>query len=119
MIMEDITVKSKNKTSRLSDVIGILCGLLLVVIGIVTAISVHSGKTAGLPDSQIPATAKTYAGKAEGRNGMISVQVKADKDKIYQIKILSERIDFFVSNLKIVNNVFKNFNYCLDSLTFF
>ena len=101
--MEDITVKSKKKASKLTDVIGILCGLLLVVIAVVTAISANAGKTAGLPDSQIPVSAKTFTGKAEGRNGEITVQVKADKDKIYQIKVLSDEETKGIGTLAIQN----------------
>ena len=96
-------MKSKKKASKLTDVIGILCGLLLVVIAVVTAISANAGKTAGLPDSQIPVSAKTFTGKAEGRNGEITVQVKADKDKIYQIKVLSDEETKGIGTLAIQN----------------
>ena len=101
--MEDITVKSKSKSSRVTDIVGILCGLLLVVIGVVTAISANAGRTAGLPESQIPATAKTFTGKADGRNGEIAVQVIADKDKIYQVKVLSEEETKGIGTLAVKN----------------
>ena len=89
--MEDTKVKSKKKSTLMADVAGILCGVLLLAVGVGTGISSHAAKTAGVRNSQIPATASTMVGTAEGRNGDITVQVKADAEKIYQIKILSEK----------------------------
>ena len=83
-------MKSKKKSTLTTDIIGIFCGVLLVAVGVISAISANAGRTAGMKDSQIPDTAMTLVGTAEGRNGDISVQVKADADKIYQVKILSE-----------------------------
>ena len=83
-------MKSKKKSALVSDIAGILCGVFLVAVGIGSAISSHAARVAGMRDSQIPAAAATMVGTAEGRNGDITVQVRADADKIYQIKILSE-----------------------------
>ena len=83
-------MESKRKSSRIADVVGILCGVFLVVVGVATAVSSSAAKVAGMRDAQIPDTARTLVGTAEGRNGDITVQVKADADKIYQIRILSE-----------------------------
>ena len=83
-------MKSKKKSTLYSDLVGVLCGVFIVAVGIGTAISANAARVAGLRDSQIPDTAATMVGTAEGRNGDITVQVKADGDQIYQIKILSE-----------------------------
>ena len=83
-------MKSKQKSTLASDIVGILCGVFLVVVGVVVALSARADRVAGLRDSQIPAGAKTLVGTAEGRNGDITVQVRADGEKIYQIKVLEE-----------------------------
>ena len=88
--MEDTEVKSKRKSNLMADVAGALCGVFILAVGVGSAISASAAKTAGLRDSQVPGTADTMVGTAEGRNGDITVQVKADSEKIYQIKILSE-----------------------------
>ena len=83
-------MESKRKSLRIADVVGILCGVFLVVVGVATAVSSSAAKVAGMRDAQIPDTARTLVGTAEGRNGDITVQVKADADKISQIRILTE-----------------------------
>ena len=83
-------MKSKKKSTLFADVIGILCGVFLVAVLIGSVIASHAAHVAGMRDSQIPESASTLVGTAEGRNGDITVQVKADSEKIYQIKILSE-----------------------------
>ena len=83
-------MKSKQQKTLLTDVLGILCGVFLVAVGIGTAISTSAAHVAGAKDAQIPETAQTLVGKAEGRNGDITVQVKADADQIYQIRVLEE-----------------------------
>ena len=89
-IMEDRSMKSKQKSTLMADLIGILCGVFLVAVGIGVAISNSAAHVAGARDAQVPETAQTMVGTAEGRNGDITVQVKADADQIYQIRILSE-----------------------------
>ena len=83
-------MKSKKKSTLMTDVIGILCGVFLVAVGVASAVSTASAHVAGMRDSQIPDSALTMIGTAEGRNGVIKVQVKGDEGQIYQIKVLSE-----------------------------
>ena len=84
-------MKTKKKSTLTTDIIGILCGVFIVVVGIAMAIAANAGKVAGLSDSEIPDGVPTLVGKAEGRNGEITVQVRADANKIYQIRVLDEQ----------------------------
>ena len=74
-------MKSKKKSTLMTDIVGIFCGVLLVAVGIISAVSANAGKTAGMKDSQIPDTALTLVGTAEGRNGDITVQARGHLER--------------------------------------
>ena len=102
--MEDITVKSKKKASKLTDVIGILCGLLLVVIAVVTAISANARKSPAFRIRRSLIERKDLHRKARGEATARSpCRSKADKDKIYQIKVLSDEETKGIGTLAIQN----------------
>lgn len=86
--MENASVptQEKKKISR-NDLVGIGCGVLLVILAIIISVTGSMTKRAGVPDSQIPAEAVTLYGTADGRNGEITVKVVATEDRIYQIKV--------------------------------
>ena len=62
--------RDTKKKERISDIVGACSGILLLAI---------------LPDS-----AMTVQGTADGRNGPITVEVVADQDQIYQLRVLSQ-----------------------------
>ena len=78
----------KKANTKLHDIIGIVCGLFLVAVLIVSLVLGNQTATAGAAD--IPDDAVTAKGTAQGRNGPITVEVTATQDKIYQIKVLEE-----------------------------
>ena len=78
--------KKKKKQKRL-DRIGIACGVLLLVLAIFCIVSGNAAPVAGVKDSEIPDSAVTLTGTADGRNGPVTVEVIADSDKIYRISV--------------------------------
>ncbi len=72
---------------RLLDIIGIGCGVFLLVVWIVMAVEARRPAVAGVKDSEIPAEAVTLSGTAAGRNGDVTVSVVADSGRIYRIEV--------------------------------
>ena len=81
--------RKKKKALRL-DMIGAACGVFLVVVALVVFIQSRMPASAGVKDSEVPATAQTLTGTAMGRNGEIAVTVVTDGEKLYQIKITEQ-----------------------------
>ena len=77
------------KTDKRADWIGAACGILLVVLALVTAAVDNAGRSVGVNNA--PASAQTLTGTAEGRNGPVTVEVVADSERIYHIKIVDEQ----------------------------
>lgn len=81
-------LKSADKKVRRearADLVGILCGVFLVVVALVSIILAQIPARAGVKDSEVPEGALTLLGTAPGRNGDIAVTVVTDGEKIYQI----------------------------------
>ena len=68
----------KQKKQRLHDIIGIACGLILLVLLVVNLVAKNQTQTVGAAD--IPDNALTLTGTAEGRNGPIEVEIIADAE---------------------------------------
>ena len=79
----------KKKRRKLNDLIGIACGVFVLLVGIVTGIVKSRPATVGASAGDIPASAQHLSGTAEGRNGPITVEIIADENKIYQINVVS------------------------------
>lgn len=79
--------KINQKKEKRLDLLGLTCGLIVLVIAVITLVVNLVPSTAGVKDSQIPAEAVSLVGSAPGRNGDIKVTVVATPDKIYQIKV--------------------------------
>ena len=75
------------KREKRLNLIGAACGVLVLLIAVVTVVLNMMPSTAGVKDSEIPAEAVALVGTAPGRNGDINVTVVATEDKIYQIKV--------------------------------
>ena len=75
----------KQKKAKLLDIIGIACGVILLVFLAANIISAHTVKSVG--DASAPTEAQTLSGSAVGRNGPVDVEVVADADRIYQIRV--------------------------------
>ena len=84
-----MTDKKKNK--KLLDYVGAGCGVVVLLIAIISAIVAKMPAVAGVKDSQIPETAKYMEASAPGRNGDVTVRVVADEERIYQIKVLEHK----------------------------
>ena len=80
----------KKKKQKRYDRIGIACGVLLVVLAIFCIVSGNAAPVAGVKDSEIPETAATLTGTADGRNGPVTVEVVADSEKIYRISVTEQ-----------------------------
>ena len=80
----------KKKKQKRYDRIGIACGVLLVVLAIFCIVSGNAAPVAGVKDSEIPETAATLTGTADGRNGPVTVEVVADSSKIYRIAVTEQ-----------------------------
>ena len=75
----------KKKKEKLLDIIGIGCGIILLIILVANIIASHTVKTVG--DTNVSAEAQTLTGSAVGRNGPVDVEIVADADRIYQIRV--------------------------------
>ena len=82
-----------NKTSKqkLHDIIGIGCGLFLVVVLVASIVLGGMASSAGAKAGDIPSDAVTLSGTAPGRNGDVAVEVIATADKIYQVKVTDQK----------------------------
>ncbi len=81
-------MKDKKAREKKLNLIGLGCGLFLVVLLLINIVTGLIPASAGVKDSEIPAGAQTLTGTAAGRNGDVTVQVVADDNMIYQIKVL-------------------------------
>ncbi len=75
----------KRKKQKWCDIVGIACGVILLIFLAANIISSHTVKTVG--DTNISAEALTLSGSAAGRNGPVNVEVVADAKRIYQIRV--------------------------------
>ena len=81
----------KQKQQKFLDYVGIGCGVLVLLIAIITAIVAKMPARAGVKDSEVPETALTMEASAPGRNGDVTVRVVADENRIYQIKVIEHK----------------------------
>ena len=81
----------KKKREKRLNLIGMACGLFVLIVGLVTGILKSLPATAGVKDSEIPASALTLTGTAPGRNGDVTVEIVADEGKIYRIKVVDQK----------------------------
>ena len=77
----------KKANPKMYDIIGIAAGILLLVVCILSVVINNQPSVAGA--AEIPDSAVTAEGTAQGRNGPITVSVTADENAIYQIEVLS------------------------------
>ena len=82
--------RDTTKKERISDVIGVLCGVALLCFLVFNVVWANTTHPVGVRSGEIPDTAMTVQGTAEGRNGPITVEVVADNEQIYQIRVLSQ-----------------------------
>jgi nitrite reductase (cytochrome c-552) len=82
-------MKDKQTRSKILNTIGILCGMLVLGVALITAIIKATPSSAGAKAGDIPDSAQTLTGTAAGRNGDVSVEIVADANRLYQIKILN------------------------------
>ena len=78
----------KKVNPKMYDIIGIAAGILLLVVCILSVVINNQPSVAGA--AEIPDTAVTAEGTAQGRNGPITVSVTADENAIYQIEVLEQ-----------------------------
>ena len=78
----------KKTNEKLLDLIGIGCGVILLIILVANIIASHTVKTVGSAD--VPDEAVTVTGTALGRNGDVTVEVVATADQIYQIRVIQQ-----------------------------
>lgn len=84
-------MENKLKKQKRLDRIGIACGILLVALAIFSTIVSNAAPVAGVKDSEIPENAVTLTGTAPGRNGDITVEIIADQEQIYRVKVLDHQ----------------------------
>lgn len=80
----------KKKKALWGDIAGICCGIIALAMAFVIPLSANAGKTASVRSSEIPDSAVTLLGTAEGRNGDVTVEITADADKLYRVKIVED-----------------------------
>ena len=85
------TVKIGKRDIRLDDLIGAICGVMIILLAIISAAAGASGSAAGAKDSEIPADALTLTGTGAGRNGDITVEVIATADRIYRVTVTDQQ----------------------------
>ena len=82
--------KNKAKKEKRLDWVGALCGVILLVIAVCSAVLARMPSAGGVKDSEVPAEAVRLTGTAPGRNGDVTVEVVATADRIYQIKVTGQ-----------------------------
>ena len=78
----------KKANPKMYDIIGIAAGILLLVVCILSVVINNQPSVAGA--AEIPDSAVTAEGTAQGRNGPITVSVTADENAIYQIEVIEQ-----------------------------
>ncbi|MBE6968654.1 MAG: ammonia-forming cytochrome c nitrite reductase subunit c552 [Ruminococcaceae bacterium] len=75
------------KRQKRHDIIGIGCGILVLLVLVAGAVVNNLPAKAGVKDSELPVDALTLIGTAPGRNGDVTVRVVATEDKLWQIEV--------------------------------
>ncbi len=83
--------KDKKKREKRLNLIGMSCGLFLVILLLINVVSGMMPKTVGVRAGDIPGDAQHLTGVAAGRNGDVKVEIVADADRIYQINVLEHQ----------------------------
>ena len=81
----------KKKRERTLNIVGILCGVFVLAVGVITGILKAMPSSAGMKAGDIPATAQHLSGTAAGRNGDVTVEIIADESMIYQVKVVDHQ----------------------------
>ena len=84
-------MKDKQKREKRLNLVGIACGLFVLIVGIATGVIKNMPATAGMKDSEIPASAQHLTGTAQGRNGDVTVEIVADDGMIYRINVVDHQ----------------------------
>ena len=82
--------KKQQKQKKL-DRIGILCGVLVIVVAIFSVVMANRAPASSVPADQIPADAVTLVGTAPGRNGDVTVELIADREKLYSVRVVDHQ----------------------------
>ncbi|MCR5664426.1 MAG: ammonia-forming cytochrome c nitrite reductase subunit c552 [Oscillospiraceae bacterium] len=113
-------MKKKLRPLERRDILGIACGVLIVLIAVVSLLLANAGSEAGVSDKDIPAEAQTLYGTAAGRNGDVNVMVVATQDKIYKIKIVEHEETKNIGTKavsKLPGEIYKNNSLHVDGVT--
>ena len=84
-------MKHMGKEQRIWTIIGILCGLALAAFLIFSITSGSPDFVVGVRDGAVPETAMRATAEATGRNGPVEIEVVADNDQIYQLRVVDEK----------------------------
>ena len=109
--------EKKKRRERWSDIVGISCGIILLIFLVVNIIQSHTVKTVG--DTNISAEAMTLTGTAMGRNGPVEVEVVADANRIYQIRVLNHEETEGIGSVAVENiplSVYNNQSIEVDAV---
>ena len=110
----------KWKLWKPSDWVGALCGVFVLVALIASGIAGSIVKTVGAKPGEIPANAQTLTGVAAGRNGDVTVEVVADQNAIYSIRVLSHKETEGIGDLavdKMPVNVYEAQSLTVDTVS--
>ena len=83
-------MKHMSREQRIWTIIGIVCGLALFGFLLFSIFQGSPVFSVGASGGAVPDSAVTGSAMAIGRNGPITVEVVADSDRIYQIRVPSE-----------------------------
>ena len=84
-------MKDKQKREKRLNLVGLACGLFVLIVGIATGVIKNMPVTAGVKDSEIHASAQHLTGTAQGRNGDVTVEIVADDGMIYRINVVDHQ----------------------------
>ena len=74
-------MKDKAKREKRLNLIGMSCGLFLVLLLVISIVS-------GIMANYVPSSAKTLTASAPGKVGDVTVEIVADAKKIYKLSVL-------------------------------
>ena len=93
----------EEKREKLLDWAGIACGLIVVLGLVLSYVLYSSGSRAGSRTRNVPSTAQDLTGTGEGRNGPIGVEIVADENGMYFIKVTDHDETWDIGTLAINN----------------
>ena len=81
----------EKKKQNQSNLVGIVCWILVLAISIGELVIDRAGASVGAKAGEIPAEAMTLTGAAQGMNGDVVVEIVATADQLYRVSVVDQK----------------------------